>query len=462
MNLPKNGRVIIIDDKPSQAMPLIQALAKNKISTTYFDAKKETFPVSQYYDVRVLFLDINLNDGPSVWETEKSLLINTIQQIIAPKTPYIIFLWSVNEVDNTSDVIKLFKEELNDYAPLIEAIPLKKYELFDINVDSGEYEIASGINIIKEIEERITQGLKSIDSIEALLKWEDIVSDSAALVVNDIVKLSQLNNEANIGLKHIYYNLAHAYWGQTLKGQTPNEITAKSLVSLNSILSDKIEFKLSNELKIEFLNGFPEKMKIESAVKSEINTRLLFSEDVVELPLPGNLYLRNNDAYKKKIVEDLIDRRTFSMDYCKENSIDRKDFFEGDEIKTEYKKPFEKYGFKKTGQAVNDGIYMELELTPICDYSQNNRIFCRMISGVILNEEYWYNRKRNAEYFYVSPTFVLDGKLVNFYCDLRYVMSIPPESLQGIKPRMRIRHLFQTDIQSQLARQVSRPGIVSL
>ncbi len=449
-----------------EAFPLISALSKYNIATTFFDAKKESLPQNRFRDVRVLFLDINLNGGAQPnWATEKAMLISSINSIIEPNTPYILFVWSVNEGAHLADLIKLFDEELREYKPIAPLIPMEKTNMFKQEVEGDKITWTLNFSVeetIEFIKQKINAGISNIDSFEALLKWENIVSESSALVVNDILILAASKGNINTDLKQIYYNLAHAYWGKTLTGKTEDAIIAKSIVNLNSILADKIEFAIANELKIELLKGFPTAPTIDFSINPQLNTRLLFSEDLIDEPTPGNLYILENDSFKKAIVEDLIDRSKFGVDYCLEKDIEKKDFYEGQEIKKEHKKGFNSYFFQKIEQIVAEALFIELELTPICDYSQGNRIFCRMVSGVILDVKYWSKRKNSASYFYPSPMFLLDEKVVNFYCDFRYIKSVDVKSMTGIKPRLRIRHLFQSDMQSHMARQVSRPGIVSL
>jgi len=38
LNLPRSGRVVVIDDKSNEGLPLIKVLSKDKISVTYFTA----------------------------------------------------------------------------------------------------------------------------------------------------------------------------------------------------------------------------------------------------------------------------------------------------------------------------------------------------------------------------------------------------------------------------------------
>lgn len=467
MILPTNGRVIIIDDEPKQALPLISVLSKFNTPCSYFDAKKDSLPDRKFSDVRILFLDINLNGGQQPnWSIEKGILINNISGVIEPHIPYILFVWSLNETEHFDDLKELFDTELIDYKPIIAPIKMDKTSLFKQEVDDDsnvKWELTqSAEETIKIIKTKIDEGLSTIDSFEALLSWENIVNDSSSLVVNDIVKLAAYDKNVTEGLKQIYLSLAHAYWGKTLEPWPNETIISKSLINLNHLLSDKIEFKINTDLSLSPLASFPTTREASIEFRAELNSRLLITDDIINTSQPGNLYIRQTPDFKKSIVEDLIDRSTFSGDFCADKKIELKDLYEGLEIKKQYKRDFNSFGFRQIEEIVQKAISIQIELTPICDYSQNNRKFCRVVLGVIMDAIYMKNRKRSADYYYLSPVFMFNEKPVNFYCDFRYVLSLDPKELEGIKPDKRIRHLFQAEIQSHFARQVSRPGLVSL
>ena len=62
MNIPLNGRVVIIDDKEKEALPLFNLLSKKRIPFNYYKGTNSAdFPSSPDNNkLRVLFLDLNI------------------------------------------------------------------------------------------------------------------------------------------------------------------------------------------------------------------------------------------------------------------------------------------------------------------------------------------------------------------------------------------------------------------
>lgn len=63
MDLPKNGSVVIIDDQIMEALPLMNALAKRGVSYSYYDGKSKNYPTVPLDNVRLIFLDMHLDEA---------------------------------------------------------------------------------------------------------------------------------------------------------------------------------------------------------------------------------------------------------------------------------------------------------------------------------------------------------------------------------------------------------------
>ncbi len=113
MNIPENGRVVVIDDIIEEGLPLVISLAKQNIPVIYFSGKKEELPVKPLTGIRVVFLDIVLGTDGQSPKTQIAAASRIFQSIIdANNGPYLLIAWTKHDehIDN-------IKNELSDRPP---------------------------------------------------------------------------------------------------------------------------------------------------------------------------------------------------------------------------------------------------------------------------------------------------------------------------------------------------------
>jgi len=455
--LPKNGRVLIIDDEAQQVIPLQLALSKFQISTTWYNGEIDYLPEIKYNDVRIIILDLNLVGSSSLnWVSDKSIIISTFTNILEKGIPYVIFLWSMNETEHLEDVSKLFDEELKEYKPIVPLISINKSDFFDEGFDKDEkpFWVLKNPNsneVIETLKHYISEGIsKNIDSIEALFKWENIVSESSAYVVNDIINLALLTGDINSGLKSIYFNLAKAYWGKHVSKQDFPEIIKSSLPNLNLILNDYVDSLIAAKLQIEHFIQSDFEKDLDSLLVANVNSKLLLSFDKTETVVPGNVYNNSNDrGMKNRIIQDIIDDSTFIDEF--EPTLNKDETESKDSL-------FQKFINTIRQRLASESTSINIEVTPICDYSQKKYVNNRIIGGVLLPIKYLVNLKRTADFFYTSAPILYNKEIFVIVIDFRYLESKDSGTLKN--SIFRIRHVFLNEIQVNLARQISRPGLI--
>lgn len=95
MNIPENGRVVVIDDVIKEALPLIQALSRHRIPVTYFDGELDTLPDEPIEEVRIVFLDIVLGTEVQDEKSRISKVVGVLNKIVGDKNgPYLIIIWT--------------------------------------------------------------------------------------------------------------------------------------------------------------------------------------------------------------------------------------------------------------------------------------------------------------------------------------------------------------------------------
>src|SRR4030042_2067578 len=103
MSLPKNGRIVVIDDKHEQVLPLLKSLWQNGFATIYFNGEKKDLPSTPLDDIRVIFLDMELETGGytggSDNKTKAATTARVLKSIIntQQKVVYLIIMWAIHE-----------------------------------------------------------------------------------------------------------------------------------------------------------------------------------------------------------------------------------------------------------------------------------------------------------------------------------------------------------------------------
>ncbi len=409
---PENGSVVIVDDMPEEALPLMKVLAKMNISFKYFMGKAEELPDKPFDNVRILFLDIELEGMSGVTEdkTKLSALGGVIEKIISPECqPYIIIAWTKHQE---------LKEELNKY--------LINKPLFILCIDKADCKINNDSFDINKISEQIQNKAKEFDSFVYFLNWQNIINSSSHKLINEISSIYSYDENWNNNIKTIFNLLSKGYAGE----QGKEDIEKYSMLCFNNLLFDIVENKITSQSSVREINIQPaEEYSEDDKLKGELNRRLHISSEKSKTPIPGNIYKLEDihiNLDKEQILKDII-----------QNQIN------DDE---------------KNKLTVN---LILLEVSPFCDYAQNKWKMHRMLAGVrcSLSSE---NKTKKADFIYKTPLFNINNELIYLVFDIKYLTSISPELLKDKESIMRIRKELLNDIQSKIAGHINRLGITGI
>src|SRR5690606_19222161 len=99
INLPLNGAVLIVDDQPKQALPIISALSKHGIATTWYrgnDPDEMTDRPSQ--NIRLVFMDLQLVELDTDGHTIASRILHLLDHLIPNNNgPFMMIIWSLKD-----------------------------------------------------------------------------------------------------------------------------------------------------------------------------------------------------------------------------------------------------------------------------------------------------------------------------------------------------------------------------
>jgi len=435
---PLNGRVVIIDDSIEEAMPLMNVLSRHCIPFTYFDGNKDNLPEKPVDNVRIIFLDIQLQgmEGIQSDKTKLSALLNVIKKVIGDRPDlYIIIAWTKND-----ELIGEVKEQLSSKPLFI--LNLEKLEC----KKNGEFDI-------EKINKKLLEAINNFGAYRFFLEWENIVHESAGRTVNEISSIITLDDNWNQNINEILRMLAEAYAGK----QADNNFDLNAMLAINNLLLDIIENRIQNTKNNEssFINNQTINLTEIKRIKGEMNRRLLIANEQNKSVIPGNVY---ESSYIIEIY-DLCDKDSLYEPFAESKGLKREDVIDKNKkIKKDLKKEFDDFFEKLRDDIKRQTKNIFLEVSPYCDYAQKKWKCHRILPGVIWSEQYG-NIIKKADYIYRTPLFLINDQLCFFVFDLRYLSTYSPYSLSNKTSPYRFRKELVVDIQSKIAGHINRPGI---
>ncbi len=429
MTLPYNGRVIIVDDNIKEAQPLFNILSKRRIPFNYYSGTKASdFPDNSIDNkLRVLFLDLNIFELNKDVKTVISSIDPILRNIIPDSpNPYLLVIWSKQSKEYQEALENHFTHQLPLKLPA-KILFLQKSEYFDY--EDGEWIPQAGC--LEKIEEDLTKGLKDISVLKNLILWENMVHQNAAETISEFCSFYPIDTHWDKRIKAILFKLAKAVVGQDdINNLNDQEKLAKAFLNINSFLLEKIESS-SGILSLGDITGITDaNVSIPSSVISLINSKLHLSSKTSNIRSfeQGNIYLLpNQDSLLEKIIWE------------------------------------KKFKTKKQLLLDSNPQLLQLDITPVCDYSQN-KDYVRTIFGVMLNSEFYVDCNGKEQYYYLTPQFQINGQEKIILFDFRFIKTLSKNEIiqRNVTSSLKLRKEICTDIQSQLSNQINRPGISTL
>ena len=415
MKLPESGKIVVIDDKINEGIPLVKALIKNGHLTTYFTGQLEDLPDSPLSGIRIVFLDIILGTESQDEKTQMATAKHVVTKILSKSNgPFILVAWTKHE-----PLIAKLENVLRDDGFQFLIFDMKKEEC---KRNDKEYDV-------EKIRKKLQEKMEGNEALQLFISWENLVQRATGKIVNDFSSLNPLDSNWNNKMTTIFWKMAVGFAGKQLKKENPDEIIKNALYSFNGAFLDALnsEIRMSKHAP-EIELPFEEAQEKDIELTAEINSKLIFTQPPTDDNLPGNLY------------EDLDIEK-----------VEVKELF----IETGSKK------FEEVKGELSNLKHIVLEITPLCDYTQNKWKVNRLLPGVLWPIKFEENIK-SAKFIYKSPAIKYKDKLYRLVFDFRYFTSIPFGKLKGKKRILRVKEELLIDMQSSLASQVNRPGIVSV
>ena len=452
MNIPLNGRIAIIDDIFEQAEPLIRILSKKQIPYVFYKGNELSYLPEEderYNDIRILFLDINLTSDTANPNPKdlKSSLYGVLKRVISPDNfPYVLIFWSRHQDEHSELVNELFSNELNDRKP----IAIKSFIKSDFFPNFSDKEAETDKDLLTELEHIITSDL----AYSSLLNWENQVHLSADSTLQNVFAAYHTFDSWQNNANFILTKLGQAYLGKHYKSSTPTEKVKSSFTSFNRVFQDTLDHGIQAP-EIEYTEKFSYDSETINSSLNCINEKLNFSKDVSCISEPGTVISFKETGKFPTLLNSALPIFTF-REIAVKNGADKTDSDFKKTINADHKKmkTIIKKQWRKVGVVV----------TPVCDYvQQTNKIYDRVVQGIMIPVIYDEYINRNTEGIYVLPvTFTNDGEENFIILDFRFFVTIDDLTKEKASVMMRVRSELLAEIQSKLARHINRQGILFL
>lgn len=462
MILPESGRVVIIDDKFGEVLPLIRILSRERVAVTYFSGKEKELPDEPFTDVRIVFLDIVLEGvDPLDDKTIISTLTNVVGRIVSKENgPFVLAVWTKEpkKVELIKNALRkagyyfivvdleknlFFSKDDNEWC-------IKKSEIKELETklkeEPGEVDIFNFFrekedgewvfmeDQIGELEKDLGKKLREMDIFKVFIQWENVVHEATSETVNEVSKFSEYNENWNNEMKKIFYNLAKAWLGKLIEETGNDEKVRGAFYTFHRIFVDILEKRLKRMdiPDIEF-----KKEDLEDQIKGRINSYILIEKIHRDDIYPGNVYKT------EKEIQDISDL----IDDCFNNN---------EEIKEELTKV---------------SIPVIVEVSPVCDLVQQKIRKYRYVSGLLCPKSFKVDGrevcvknklKRSALFLYITPIIQYNEDPFILILNFKYFSSADEDFFSKKEFLFRIRKELLSDIQIKLASHINRTGVLYL
>jgi len=434
MNMPENGRVVVIDDEDKEAVPLLKVLSINNIPAVFFTGKKNEFPKNLLKGIRLVFLDLQLVNILKE-KIIKSAIRRTLGGVISEDNgPYILILWSVHEADYSSALQELFNNELARIRPVV-TLTLDKSTYLETQ-DGGEKTFVP--NALRLIENKLKSELKKIGAFHFFYLWENLVHESSGDAVNRLSSFYPADNNWNKNISSLILELAKAHAGENLNKENVKEVVKNAYFAFNGTFEDALVNNIRSCQHLKKVTLDKNLVVVDQGARANVNSRLLLdAKPGFCCPEPGNIYTNRLRGILKVKVSDI---------------------FEGGETKLN--------SFQDKPQLLKSVKHILAEVSPLCDYVHASRKLRanRVLPGVMWPAEFSNKLIGRCEYLYISQgIFQISDNQYKLVFDLRCLASLPLAVLKiKKKPLFKIRQEFLADIQAHMAKHINRPGVTSL
>lgn len=517
MVLPENGSVVVIDDDPNQALPIVMAFSKKGIATTYYRGfKEDELPTNPIGVVRLAIVDLQLLSTDNDGHTIATRLIGILKRIISPDNgPYMLLIWSLKDHLFGEEFKKEINKQQHNLVPICQIVLEKSaclskvdtgntHEILDkvlseiescfekSDLDTIKESILKNIvfeekyeakpDALKIIEDHLKDELKKAGVFNLFVIWENLVRKAGAQTVNIISSVIEYNDLWENNIRDVLKRMAQARIGQNIP---KDDLYLKAaLATFSGSFSEELEYEIRK-------TQIPDYINIESPFSIAVRLHGEVFKIILKLDERGSLkctLFKNETIFRGLVNFNFvdIDRRISSLAGSDEKEvfieiskiyksipfiINTKLHLELDpteshmpgniyriDISKEIKKSLLTTYLNEMPDDVSDYHFVELEISPICDYAQKKWKKSRLLPGLLFP---FSEKHKSAQSIYEKcPGLRIEGKDYSLVFNFLLFKSSDIDKVEKRgKPWFRIKRELLQDIISSLSGHVNRPGI---
>jgi len=434
-------RVIVVDDDPAEALPIIGALSKKGISATFFDGNESGFPAREHRlsGVRLAILDMDLVGGGVPDKSKAAALVNTLSRILSPTNgPYAVLAWTRHP-----ELLELFEQYVFSEHNVPNPILTVMIEKAECKNEKDEFSL-------DVISRRLESAVVEFSPALFLQVWEEKCFGAATDVTNQLSLLSgteaedlfQWRSQWKENMLQIIHAMSLAEAEKHLEKDT---CLTSFYTALNPLHTDRMESnseRLSGTLSIHTgeVLGAPGDIGIER--KAALNSMLHLAYENLDRLSAGNIYFFTEKTKPVWIpdVSGLI-----------------KDLIQG----------ASGANGEKLNLLSNTFRLSIIEASPVCDHAQKNIRFARFVAGLLAPSDSRTKFKRNAAFVWEFGPIFLEAPVAEngqyfLYLSARHLVTTTIDLAGELKASVRLRSQAFTAFQAWLAGHASRPGVMLL
>jgi hypothetical protein len=439
----RGARVVVVDDDETEALPIMQAFARNGVSTAFFNGRPRGLPKKEnrLKGVRLAVLDMDVVGGGVGDANKVATLCKVVASILSPENgPYVAIAWTKHP-----ELQRQFEEymfRLNGFPKPILTVAIEKAKC---KLKNGKFDMTC-------IAQRVGEALDEINPFMFLQAWEEKAFDAASDVTNALSDITDVEAPD--------YRQWRIQWRTSVLGLmralaaavAEQHLNASSCIAalcdgLNPLHADRMENN-STGLSEEFASQSESILAATADCgverRGKMNAMLHLGFDNLPSSSAGGVF-RFLLGHKPKWVpsaSSLLDDLIQPMD-----TVER----------TEERK----------AEVLAAAVPILVEVSPVCDHAQRNIRVPRFVAGVIVPEAFVKKLKKAAGFaWHLGPVhldqpFMPSGEYA-FVLSARHLVTQNKKRTESLRSSARLRAQALGDLNAWLFHHASRPGMTFL